>query len=140
MGLKEMRLSRGWSQSELAQIAGLSDRTIQRLEAGRPASLEAVRALAAAFETTPDTVRDTLDVMPGAQTGPRLLRRVPQRWQGFSQHVLIFAMGLAIVAMVSRLLNADPRLFAGIAMLWGAVLLLQLAWRLRLDERGVRER
>jgi len=48
--IKRLRLARGWSQEQLAEICALSVRTIQRLENGDNASLETLSALAAAFE------------------------------------------------------------------------------------------
>ncbi len=48
--IKHLREERGWSQEQLAAIAGLSARTIQRLEAEGKASRESRSALAAAFE------------------------------------------------------------------------------------------
>jgi len=36
--VRELRLARGWSQEQLAKVAGLSPRTIQRLEAGEGAA------------------------------------------------------------------------------------------------------
>lgn len=50
--IKEMRLERHWSQEQLAEMSGLSVRTIQRIENGENAGLESVKALAAVFETT----------------------------------------------------------------------------------------
>jgi transcriptional regulator with XRE-family HTH domain len=50
MLIRKLRLERGWSQETLAEISGLSVRTIQRLERGGKASLESLSALAAAFE------------------------------------------------------------------------------------------
>lgn len=47
--IRELRESRGWSQQQLAEIAGVSPRTIQRVEAGRGASQETLRAIASAF-------------------------------------------------------------------------------------------
>lgn len=38
-----------WSQEQLAEIAGISVRTVQRVEEGQPASLDSRRSLAAAF-------------------------------------------------------------------------------------------
>jgi len=40
---------RGWSQEQLAEISGLSTRTVQRVEEGAPSSLDTRRALAVAF-------------------------------------------------------------------------------------------
>jgi transcriptional regulator with XRE-family HTH domain len=50
MQIQKLRLERGWSQEQLAQAAGLSVRTVQRLERGRPGSLETLNAVAAAFD------------------------------------------------------------------------------------------
>jgi transcriptional regulator with XRE-family HTH domain len=50
MLIQKLRLKRGWSQQQLAQASGLSTRTIQRIEAGYPASTETLKSLAAVFE------------------------------------------------------------------------------------------
>lgn len=49
--IKSMRIQRGWTQEQLAEIAGISPRTIQRAEKANNASFETVRAIAGAFET-----------------------------------------------------------------------------------------
>lgn len=48
--IKEMRQERHWSQDQLAEMSGLSRRTIQRIENGENAGLESMKALAAVFE------------------------------------------------------------------------------------------
>lgn len=52
MIVRKLRLERGWSQEDLAQISGLSVRTIQRIERGKRPGLESLKCLAAVFETT----------------------------------------------------------------------------------------
>lgn len=47
--IRELRLAKGWSQEQLATIAGLSTRTIQRIENDHQASLETLGAIAAAL-------------------------------------------------------------------------------------------
>lgn len=49
--VKKMRLERHWSQEQLAEMSGLSIRTIQRIENGENAGLESLKSLAAVFET-----------------------------------------------------------------------------------------
>ena len=49
--IKKMRLSRHWSQEQLAEMSGLSIRTIQRIENGENAGLESLKSLAAVFDT-----------------------------------------------------------------------------------------
>ena len=50
MLVKKLRLQRGWSQEQLADISGLSTRTIQRIERGENPSLETLKSLASVFE------------------------------------------------------------------------------------------
>lgn len=51
MIIRKLRLKKGWSQEQLAQMSGLSVRTIQRIERGKRAGLESLKALGAVFET-----------------------------------------------------------------------------------------
>lgn len=63
MIVRKLRLQRGWSQEQLAEMAGLSVRTIQRIERGQKPSLESARAMAAVFEvdiTTFDTWEESM--------------------------------------------------------------------------------
>lgn len=48
--VKQLRLQRAWSQEQLAELAGVSVRTIQRIENGDRPGLETLSALAAVFE------------------------------------------------------------------------------------------
>jgi transcriptional regulator with XRE-family HTH domain len=48
--IKVLREQRAWSQEQLAEISGVSGRTVQRIENGQPASLETLKAIAAAFD------------------------------------------------------------------------------------------
>lgn len=50
MIVRKLRLQRGWSQSQLAEMAGVTSRTVQRVEQGQRPSLETSKALAAVFE------------------------------------------------------------------------------------------
>ena len=50
VAVKRERSKRAWSQSHLAEVTGLSLRTIQRIEMHGVGSLESIKALAAVFE------------------------------------------------------------------------------------------
>lgn len=50
MRVQKLRLQHGWSQQQLADLSGLSVRTIQRIERGQPASAETLKSLASVFE------------------------------------------------------------------------------------------
>ncbi len=51
--IKELRLNKSWSQEELAEKAGVSLRTVQRMELDGSASLKTRRAVADALEVEP---------------------------------------------------------------------------------------
>ncbi len=63
MILKKLRVQKGWSQSHLAETAGLSTRTVQRIESGHKASLESLMALASSLEVDISTLRQEITVI-----------------------------------------------------------------------------
>ncbi|MDP8032876.1 helix-turn-helix domain-containing protein [Pasteurella atlantica] len=60
MIIQKLRLERGWSQQQLAEMSGLSTRTIQRIENGKTASNESVKSLASVFEVDFSTLKGAL--------------------------------------------------------------------------------
>lgn len=62
MLVHKLRLQRGWSQEQLADLSGLSVRTIQRIERGGGASVESLKALAAVFEVDFRQLRQEVDM------------------------------------------------------------------------------
>ena len=63
MILNKMREKRAWSQEQLAEMSGLSVRTIQRIEAGNKASLESLKSLASVFEVNVSTLEQEITVI-----------------------------------------------------------------------------
>lgn len=63
MIVKRLRIKNGWSQDQLATLAGLSLRTIQRVEAGHPASMETINSLSSVFETDITKFTEEIDVI-----------------------------------------------------------------------------
>jgi transcriptional regulator with XRE-family HTH domain len=59
--IKQLREARGWSQEHLAEVAGLSARTVQRIEAEGNASPESRMALAAALGVEATTLGQTAE-------------------------------------------------------------------------------
>jgi len=48
--VRELREGRGWTQSHLAEVTGLDERTIRRVERGSTPALDTLQALAQAFD------------------------------------------------------------------------------------------
>lgn len=75
-----LRLERAWSQEQLAELSGLSTRTVQRIENGDRPSLETLSALAAVFEISiaelsdPENVGDNALDQRIAETRQRVAR------------------------------------------------------------------
>lgn len=51
--IKQLRAEHGWSQEQLGEVAGLSYRTVQRIEKDGNGSPETIMAIASAFSVTP---------------------------------------------------------------------------------------
>ncbi|MBL1214555.1 MAG: helix-turn-helix transcriptional regulator [Ignavibacteriae bacterium] len=59
--IKKLRLSKSWSQQQLADISGLSLRTIQRIEKDGKCSHESLLTLASIFELDVESFTEILD-------------------------------------------------------------------------------
>lgn len=59
--LRELRLKRGWSQKDLAEKAGYSDRLVRKAECGGKLDVETIRNIAEALSTLEEEV--TLDLL-----------------------------------------------------------------------------
>ena len=69
MIVRKLRLQRGWTQEQLAEMAGLSVRSVQRMERGQNCSLETLKCLAAVFEVDPSALQPGGEMM---NTEPKL--------------------------------------------------------------------
>jgi transcriptional regulator with XRE-family HTH domain len=59
MLVQKLRLQHGWSQEQLAELSGVSVRTIQRVEQGKPASAESLKNLGAVLDVPFHELRET---------------------------------------------------------------------------------
>lgn len=96
--VRKRREQRAWSQEQLAEVAGLSARTVQRIENGGGASPETRMALAAALDVTPAELCDRHDdaaapVPRPAERRDGALRRGLRRYQ-------VLIVGAAIVLLL----------------------------------------
>lgn len=93
--LRQLREQRAWSQEQLAEVAGLSVRTVQRIESGSAASPETRMALAAALEVEPAR----LCTAPGAQSGPTEAPAGPAKQDDEERafRSMVVTLGLVIV-------------------------------------------
>lgn len=130
MSLKTLRRSRGWSQADLAQICDLSERTIQRIESGRTASLEAVKALAASFDMTAEEIQAHLATRARSEPPGR-----QSSWQAWLWHALAFSTYASLVTALVHRFDSDMRIAVGVGLLGLGALLVHLAFNLHRQER-----
>lgn len=122
MLIQKLRLQRGWSQEQLAELSGLSVRTIQRLERGQPASAESLKALASVFEIDFSDLKETemdapmnQNLHPDEALALAHVRKIKAFYVHLAQYVVIVG-GLAIVNLVTL----PGYLWVGwVAMGWG---------------------
>ena len=100
--IKKMRLERHWSQEQLAQMSGLSIRTIQRIENGENAGLESLKSLASVFETN---IADSNKKKEIEQI--RKEEEYIQNVKGFYKIIGIAALGLIVPDRKSTRLNSS---------------------------------
>ncbi len=108
MIVQQMRVARGWSQQQLADISGLNVRTIQRIERGQSASLDSFKALGAAFnvdfaQLQEDSVREI--VSSPEQTEVALafsqVRAIQCFWQGVLKYIVVMSFLVAVNLLTS---------------------------------------
>lgn len=124
--IKALRLSRAWSQEQLAELSSLSVRTIQRIENGGQASLETLSAIAAAFDLNVADLNAEMSAAPSqdealnekiAQAKKRL-----DREYGFYRAVLTWAVVCAGLAAINLFTSPDQFWFIWPTIIWGALL------------------
>lgn len=149
MHIQKLRLQRGWSQQQLAELSGLSTRTIQRLENGHGASVESLKALAAVFEVNFHTLKGET-AMPAATPlaapptalphGPdaassaqpslaeqeeALALRHVRKLKSFYRHVMVYALAVPSLFVINALTSPGHWWAQWPALGWGLALLIK---------------
>jgi len=108
MLVQKLRVQRGWSQEQLAELTGLSTRTIQRIERGQKASAESLKAIAAVFEVDLSALREpdmqsaaTSQVSPEEALALAHVRRIKGFYMHFAEYCVIIAMLAAMNVFIS---------------------------------------
>lgn len=108
MSVQKLRLKHGWSQQQLAEASGLSVRTVQRIEAGYPASTESLKSLAAVFEVDFSTLNpeqlmnSTNNSLTDQQEAEAF--KVVRKLRGFYLHLFRYVIVVLILFAVNLIL------------------------------------
>lgn len=127
--IQKLRLQRGWSQEQLADVSGVSVRTIQRIERGQPGSLETLKALAAVFDvdfdqlqgpamTTTDTPHPR-HAEPGIDSAEALAFAHVRKKRAFFVHLTQYVVVIAALAAINLIGYPQYLWFVWPALGWG---------------------
>ena len=112
-----MRLERHWSQDQLAEMTGLSIRTIQRIENGENAGLESLKSLAAVFEIN-ITDSDKTEELEQIRKEEEYIQNI----KGFYKLFTIAVLSLIVPFLMALNDSSNWNVFFGILLSWGMLL------------------
>ena len=126
MLIQKLRLQRGWSQQQLADLSGLSVRTIQRLEQGQVASNESLKSLAAVFEIDFSTLQEpnmntaTAPTSPAAFDAEEALAFAQVRkLKGFYLHLAQYLIVVSVLLAINLWTRPQHLWVLWVAFGWG---------------------
>lgn len=128
MSVQKLRLKLGWSQQQLADASGLSVRTVQRIEAGYPASTETLKSLAAVFNVDFSTLNPELVMNPNTDTSPEKEEaeafKFVRKLRGFYLHALRYAAIIALLLIINLTVTPHKLWVLWVMGGWGLGLLM----------------
>ena len=126
MLIQKLRLQRGWSQQQLADLSGLSVRTIQRIEQGQVASTESLKSLAAVFEIDFSTLQEpnmntaTAPTSPAAFDAEEALAFAQVRkLKGFYLHLAQYLIVVSVLLAINLWTRPQHLWVLWVAFGWG---------------------
>jgi transcriptional regulator with XRE-family HTH domain len=125
--IQKLRLQRGWSQEQLAELAGLSVRTVQRIERGRNPSAESLKAIAAVLDVDFGDLREahmTATADQNVSADEALALAKVRKIKGFYLYVIKYVLIVAFLAILNVFRDSRRLWFAWAAIPWGLVLAL----------------
>lgn len=138
--IRAMRMDRAWSQEHLASLAGLSVRTIQRVETRGVISLESRMALASAFGVDVgalnpqrrQTTASTAALIPGAPATATSPGQAPSSDDTQTRRWLIYALVCGMLVAINLYQHGGVSWSIYPLAGWGTALLLRGALRPRI--------
>lgn len=121
MLVQKLRLQRGWSQSQLAELSGLSTRTIQRIERGQAASTETLKSLASVFEIdfSQLTSEPEMKTVTPSAIEEQLALSYVRKVKGFYIHLIQYVLVISLLALLNFVINPTRLWFFWAAFGWG---------------------
>jgi len=122
MLVQKLRLQRGWSQQQLAELSGLNVRTIQRIEKGQEPSVESLKSLAAVFNVEFSTLKEQgMDnVISETQSAEEILAfNQVRKLKDFYIHLAQYVLVIAVLTVINALTTPNHWWVQWVVMGWG---------------------
>ena len=122
MLVQKLRLQRGWSQQQLAELSGLNVRTIQRIEKGQEPSVESLKSLAAVFNVEFSTLKEQgMDnVISESQSAEEILAfNQVRKLKGFYFHLAQYVLVVSLLTVINALTTPNRWWVQWVIMGWG---------------------
>ena len=122
MLVQKLRLQRGWSQQQLAELSGLNVRTIQRIEKGQEPSVESLKSLAAVFNVEFSTLKEQgMDnVISESQSAEEILAfNQVRKLKDFYIHLANYVLVIAVLTIVNALTTPNRWWVQWVIIGWG---------------------
>lgn len=121
MLVQKLRLQHGWSQQQLAELSGLSVRTIQRIEGGQTANTETLKSLASVFEIDFNQLTSEPDMSTHTvtETEEQLAFAHVRKLKGFYSHLMRYALVISVLCIINLLTHPQYLWFIWPALGWG---------------------
>jgi transcriptional regulator with XRE-family HTH domain len=122
MLVQKLRLQRGWSQQQLAELSGLNVRTIQRIEKGQEPSVESLKSLAAVFNVEFSTLKEQgMDnAVSETQSAEEILAfNQVRKLKGFYIHLAQYVLVIAVLTVINALTTPNRWWVQWVIMGWG---------------------
>ncbi len=125
--VKAYRLARAWSQEQLAEMAAISVRTVQRIENQEQPSLETLSALAAVFEVSVTELSGNGDSESDEAVDQRIIaaREKVNAESRFWRSLLTAVIVCALLYLLNRTTSPQSDWSLWVAAIWGALILLR---------------
>ncbi|TXT39331.1 MAG: hypothetical protein FD135_2295 [Comamonadaceae bacterium] len=129
MLVQKLRLKRGWSQQQLAELSGLSARTVQRIESGQSASTDTLKSLASVFEIDFSglTNESSMSEKTSSAVEEQLAFRQVRRVKGFYLHLIKYIAVIAVLFLINFIATPHKIWAMWPALGWGVGVLIHAA-------------
>lgn len=126
MIVRKLRIEKGLSQEQLAEMSGISTRTLQRIERGAKASPETLKCIAAVLETDFSRLREdqtmqtqTEGTMPDLSDEERHAMEYVRDIKAFYLHALQYGVVMVILLIINLMTSPGYLWVLWAALGWG---------------------